>query len=67
MSANVCIVSAPLPFKTTKTKLELTLKRSHQQSSSHLALSSHMLNEFILTVDLYGMELVATQRPSAFT
>lgn len=71
-STNVCIASVPLPFKTTKTKHGPTLKTSHQQLSSHLALSSHMLNEFILPVlpvvensdvNSYAMGLVATQRP----
>lgn len=59
-------------FKTAKTKQGLTLKSSHQQLSSHLALSSHMLNGFILPilpvvensdVNSYAMGLVATQRP----
>lgn len=71
-STNLCVTSAPLPFKTTKTKHGPTLKSSHQQLSSHLALSSHMLNEFILPVlpvvensdvNSYTMGLVATQRP----
>lgn len=71
-STNVCIASIPHPFKTAKTKHGPTLKSSHQQLSSHLALSSHMLNEFILPilpvvensdVNSYAMGLVATQRP----
>lgn len=71
-SMHVCITSIPLSFKTAKTKHGPTLKYSHQQLSSHLALSSHMLNEFILPilpvvensdVNSYAMGLVATQRP----
>ena len=71
-STNVCIASIPLLFKTAKTKHGPTLKSSHQQLSSHLALSSHMLNEFILPIrpvvensdaNSYAMGLVATQRP----
>lgn len=67
----LCCVWSP-PLQNNQNKTRPTLKSSHQQLSSHLALSSHMLNEFILPVlpvvensdvNLYAMGLVATQRP----
>lgn len=60
------------PVQNSPNKTRPTLKSSHQQLSSRLALSSHMLNEFILPalpvvqnsdVNSYAMGLVATQRP----